>query len=281
MKKSLLALSAIATIASSGFGTAFAATTTSNNEEAAKNTLQNYLTAAEAGDINQLIASVNDTRMPQSRLGADYQQTLSLPSNQLVQYKITGSNSDNSGGFFFNTNLKFKDGHTVDYAYDVVQDNNSWKVLIENAPVTPQSSAFNTAGAAAPQLSVSPMSAPQIGTWNWSVANDPAHGGGGWFYSNATFTANASGTNIQTLNLQQRSEYMPNVSADITYEIAQHHTILPDTVWGTIDVAGNYWGSGVLRYIYGSGTLSNCQVAFRVNDGITDDSFGEVYDGQR
>lgn len=177
------------------------------------------------------------------------------------------------------TKLSFSDGNTLDVPFEVVQKNNSWKVLITpnslkqnlesiNYVAKPSSSSDTTSSA-----TVSPNTAGQIATW--SITNMLVDGG--YWYSNATFSPNSDGYNECTLNLQQRSEFS-GATAQIEYAIVVPHWY-GDTVWGNpITVTGNIWGYSQKYYIYGDGTNpSGCKLRLLAYSGNRIDTFGEVY----
>lgn len=183
-------------------------TPTESSASQAEKTLKTYLDAAKQENIGQMVSSSVDTRFTQATVDAAYKHAFEYKRDQLLSYTLT-SETQNSDGFEFMTELSFSDGNTLNVPFEVVQKNNSWKVLITpnslkqnlksiNYVAKPNSSSDTTSSA-----TVSPNTAGQIATWSITdMLMD-----GSYSYSSSTFSPNSDGYNQCTLNLQQRSAF--------------------------------------------------------------------------
>ncbi|MFZ3131579.1 MAG: hypothetical protein WA125_10890 [Desulfosporosinus sp.] len=251
----------------------------STNE--ANSALSSYLLATQKGDINQMVALSNDSRVsPDASIVEFYSEMLNKQSEQLVAYKILAQEVLSPTSYKFITVLTFKNGDSSQVPFTLSYDKGYWRVILtpnsledskykvikgENLISGISTTTPTTPVTISPEL-VSP-SLTSLCSWSFTGLTTT-------MYSINTFNVNSVYSQVLVQGGQAPSVgyyFTPNIS----YAVVQPHWY-GDTVWGYT------WHSGTGTYSFlingQSLTFSNAKMRFSMSyTGNKADGSGNVY----
>ncbi len=237
--------------------------------------------AAQKGDINQMVALSNDSRVsPNASIVEFYTEMLNKQSEQLVDYKILMQEVLSPTSYKFITVLTFKNGDSSQVPFTLSYDKGYWKVIL-----TPNSledskykvikgenliSGISTTTPTAPVTTSQELVSPALTSLcSWSFTGLTTT-----MYSINSFNVNSVYSQVLVQGGQGPSvgySFTPNIS----YAVVQPNWY-GDTVWGYT------WhsGTGTYSFLINGQTLTfnNAKMRFSMNyTGDQADGSGNVY----
>lgn len=249
----------------------------------ANSVLSSYLMATQKGDINQMVALSNDSRVNPASIVEFYTQILNKQSEQLVANKILTQEVLSPTSYKFITELTFKNGDSSQVPFTLSFDKGHWKVMVtpnsledskykvirgENL-VSGSSGTIPTASVTTSQKLVSPALTSQC-SWSFTGLYTT-------MYSINSFNINSVYSQALVQGHQYSSDPLSGYVPNIEYAVVQPHWY-GDTVWG----AATHYGSGYYSFLINgsSSTFNNANMRFTlVGGGQYDkaDGDGNVY----
>jgi len=247
----------------------------------ANSVLSSYLLATQKGDIKQMVALSNDSRVsPDASIVEFYTEILNKQSEQLADYKILSQEVLSPTSYKFIAELTFKNGDSSQVPFTLSNDSGQWKVIL--TPNSLEDSKYkvikgeNLITGISPKTPTAPTTTSQelvpqaltpLCSWSFTGLTTT-------MYSINSFNVNSVYSQVLVQGGQAPSagySFTPNIS----YAVVQPHTY-GDTVWGYA------WhsGTGIYSFVINgqSLTFSNAKMRFSMSfTGDKVDGSGNVY----
>lgn len=198
--------------------------------------LTRYLQNVQAGQVDQVISLVQDTRFPSSSLYTEYSKLFDDSNQKLISYEITNVLSSSSTQAMYLTKLTFLNGSIQQVPFELRYDN-GWKVWI--TPETLEGNLYKQLTAPTIKFAISDSSnstyaVSNLISWNFSGRTE-----GYYFYSINSVNFTKTSTEKVYLNLNQWVDNNKGGVPDIEYSIIEQ-SWMGDVIWGTVTGTGTY-----------------------------------------